>query len=134
MIVLDTSALVEFLVGADTVAENVRAATFGEQLAAPHAVDLECASTLRGLVIGDKLPADEGKRALELLGAMTLKRYDHVPLLTRIWELRHNMWPYDAAYVALAESLGVELVTVDSKLERVPGLKCIVRNLRDEEP
>ena len=131
MIVLDTSALVEFLVGGDGVAERVRAAAKGEQLAAPYAVDLECASTLRGLVISDKLPADEGRRALELLGVMTLKRYEHVPLLTRIWELRHNMWPYDAAYVALAESLSVELVTVDSKLGRVPGVKCVVRNLRD---
>lgn len=131
MIVLDTSALVEFLVGGDEVAERVRAAAKGEQLAAPCAVDLECASTLRGLVISDKLPADEGKRALELLGVMTLKRYDHVPLLTRIWELRHNMWPYDAAYVALAESMRVELVTVDSKLGSVPGVECVVRNLRD---
>ena len=132
MIVLDTSALVEFLVGADAVAERVRAASIGEQLAAPCAIDLECASTLRGLVMGRKLPADEGKRALELLGTMTLKRYDHVPLLARIWELRHNMWPYDAAYVALAESLRVELVTVDGKLASVPGLKCTVRNLREE--
>ena len=132
MIVLDTSALVEFLVGADVVAERVRGATIGEQLAAPCAVDLECASTLRGLVMGGKLPADEGKRALDLLSTITLKRYDHVPLLTRIWELRHNMWPYDAAYVALAESLRIELVTVDGKLGSVPGLKCVIRNLRDE--
>ena len=132
MIVLDTSALVEFLVGADAVAEGVRAASVGEQLAAPCAADLECASTLRGLVMGKKLPADEGKRALELLGRMTLKRYDHVPLLGRIWELRHNMWPYGAAYVALAEFLRVELVTVDGKLGSVPGLKCTVRNLREQ--
>ena len=132
MIVLDTSALVEFLVGADVIAERVRAASIGQQLAAPCAVDLECASTLRGLTIGEKLPADEGKRALDLLGTMTLKRYDHVPLLPRIWELRHNMWPYDAAYVALAESLGVDLVTVDSKLGSAPGLTCVVRNLRDD--
>lgn len=130
MIVMDTSALVEFLVGADALAETVRAATIGERLASPHAVDLECASTVRGLVRGDKLPADEAKRALELLGAMNLKRYDHVPLLPRIWELRHNMWPYDASYVALAEALGVELLTVDRKFDGVPGIKCTVRNLR----
>jgi predicted nucleic acid-binding protein len=132
MIVLDTSALVEFLVGADVIAERIRAASIGQQLAAPCAVDLECASTLRGLTIGGKLPADEGKRALDLLGTMTLKRYDHVPLLPRIWELRHNMWPYDAAYVALAESLGADLLTVDSKLGSAPRLKCVVRNLRDD--
>lgn len=131
MIVFDTSALVEFLVGADELGEKVRAASVGERLAAPYAVDLECASTLRGLVRGDKLPADEARRALDLLGIIKLKRYDHVPLLPRIWQLRHNMWPYDAAYVALAESLDAELITIDGKLARAPGLTCTVRNLRE---
>ncbi|WP_129667910.1 type II toxin-antitoxin system VapC family toxin [Phytoactinopolyspora endophytica] len=130
MIVLDTSALVEFLVGTDPVAEDVRVATIGESLAAPHAIDLECASTLRGLVRGAKLPADEGERALELLGSISLRRYPHTPLLARIWQLRHNLWPFDAAYVALAESLSADLITVDSKLECVPGVRCTVRNLR----
>ncbi|PSL03244.1 putative nucleic acid-binding protein [Haloactinopolyspora alba] len=131
MIVLDTSALVEFLVGADAVAAKVRDGVRGEQLAAPHAVDLECASTLRDLVLGRKLPADEGGRALELLRSMNLRRYDQRLLLTRVWELRHNMWPYDAAYVALAESLNVDLVTVDEKLATTPGIRCHVRTLRN---
>ena len=130
MIVLDTSALVEFLVGSDAVAQRVRAAVAGERLAAPHAVDLECASTLRGLVRGGKLPADEGRRALDLLGVMSLRRYDHVPLLPRIWELRENMWPYDAAYVALAETLSADLVTTDRKLAAAPGVRCRIRDLR----
>ena len=130
MIVLDTSAVVEFLVGRDDLAERVRTAATGERLAAPHAVDLECASTLRGLVRGGKLPAEEAARALDLLGMIKLKRYDHVSLLPRIWQLRHTMWPYDAAYVALAESLGAVLVTLDGKLARAPGLSCLVRDLR----
>jgi predicted nucleic acid-binding protein len=131
VIVLDTSALVEFLVGADQVAERVRTAVVDERLAAPHGVDLECASTLRGLVLGGKLPADEGRRALDLLGSVNLRRHRHVPLLPRVWELRHNLWPYDAAYVALAEVLHADLVTVDRKLEGVTGVRCVVRNLRD---
>jgi predicted nucleic acid-binding protein len=130
VIVLDTSAVVEFLVGSDKAAERVRAITTGEKLAAPHAVDLECASTLRGLVHGGKLPPDEAERALELLGRMPIRRYGHLPLLARIWQLRHNMWPYDAAYVALAESLGAELVTLDARIGKVPGLNCAVRDLR----
>jgi predicted nucleic acid-binding protein len=131
VIVLDTSALVEFLVGSDRVAETVRTATAGERLAAPHAADLECASALRGLTRGGKLPDGEGLRALDLLGRMNLRRFDHVPLLPRIWELRHNMWPYDAAYVALAETLDTTLLTVDGKVASVPGLRCAVRNLRN---
>jgi predicted nucleic acid-binding protein len=39
------------------------------------------------------------------------------------------MWPYDAAYVALAESLNAELVTLDRKISRVPGLRCAVRTI-----
>jgi predicted nucleic acid-binding protein len=131
VIVLDTSALVEFLVGADRVAEAVRAATAGERLAAPHAADLECASALRGLARGGKLPDGEGLRALDLLGRMNVRRFDHVLLLPRIWELRHNIWPYDAAYVALAEMLDATLLTVDGKLATVTGLRCTVRNLRN---
>lgn len=127
MIVLDTSAMVEFLVGADPVADTIRDIVTGEKLAAPHAVDLECASTLRGLVQGRKLPPDEGERALDLLGKMNVRRYGHASLLPRIWQLRHTMWPYDAAYVALAESLSADLVTLDGKIGRVPGVRCAVR-------
>ena len=122
--------MVEFLVGADPIAERVRAVVEGGKLAAPHAIDLECAAALRGLVRGKKLPAAEAERALELLGSMRLKRYGHVPLLARIWQLRHNMWPYDAAYVALAEGLDAELVTLDGKIETIPGVMCPIRNLR----
>jgi predicted nucleic acid-binding protein len=127
---MDTSAMVEFLVGADDLAERVRQAVSGERVAVPYVIDLECASTLRGLVLGRKLPADEAKRALDLLARIALRRCEHTPLMDRIWELRHNMWPYDAAYVALAESLGADLVTVDAKFAGTPGLRCKVRDLR----
>lgn len=131
MIVLETSAMVELLVGSDSVAERVRATVTGEVLAAPHGLDLECASTLRGLVQRRKLPAAEAERALDLLSRIGLARYSHTALLPRIWQLREKMWPYDAAYVALAESLDADLVTVDRKFEKLPRLGCRVRNLRD---
>ncbi|TLW95290.1 type II toxin-antitoxin system VapC family toxin [Saccharomonospora piscinae] len=128
--VIDASALVEFLVGRDTVGDTLRTDLARSSWAAPHAVDLECVSTLRGLVRGKKISANEAEDAIELLSALLIRRFDHVPLLPRIWELRHNMWPYDAAYVALAELLTVELVTIDAKVERVPGLRCSVRTVR----
>ncbi|MBB1257574.1 type II toxin-antitoxin system VapC family toxin [Streptomyces alkaliterrae] len=130
MIVLDTSALVELLVGDDALGEAVRAAVTGQRLAAPHAVDLECAATLRGLVRGNKLAPDKAEQALVLLARMPLQRYDHVRLLPRIWELRHNMWPYDAAYAALAEALRADLITLDKRIAAAPGLRCTVRDLR----
>jgi len=44
------------------------------------------------------------------------------------------MRPYGAAYVALAERLDAELVTLDAKIETIPGLMCPVRNLRGVIP
>ncbi|MFW5417185.1 type II toxin-antitoxin system VapC family toxin [Nocardiopsis sp. CNT-189] len=121
MIVLDASALVEFLVGADGAAERVRAAVAGRNPAVPCAADLECTSVLRGLVRGGRLEEEEARSALELLGRMGLRRYDRLPLLPRVWELRHDMRPYGAVYAALAEVLDADLVTVDAELSTVPG-------------
>ena len=130
MIVVETSAMVEYLVGSGTTREAVRATITTEPVAVPHAVDLECVNAIRRLVrAGDRDPSD-AYGALVLLRSMPLERYGHTWLLPRIWELRENMWPYDAAFVSLAEALGAPLVTVDSKFEGVPGLRCEVRNLR----
>jgi predicted nucleic acid-binding protein len=41
-----------------------------------------------------------------------------------VWELRDNIAPYDAGYVALAERLGAPLVTCDVKLARASGGRC----------
>jgi hypothetical protein len=38
-----------------------------------------------------------------------------------MWELRHNIGAYDAAYIALAEALGCELLTGDVKLKNAAG-------------
>lgn len=34
----------------------------------------------------------------------------------RIWQLRHNITAYDASYVALAEHLGMPLITAERRL------------------
>ena len=55
------------------------------------------------------------------------------PMAIRIWELRNNLTPYDAAYVALTERLQSEeevevaLATADGRLANAPGLSCDVR-------
>jgi predicted nucleic acid-binding protein len=38
-----------------------------------------------------------------------------------MWSLRHNITAYDAAYVALAESLDVPLLTRDRRLAKSSG-------------
>lgn len=48
------------------------------------------------------------------------------PYLPRVWELRHNLTAYDALYVALAESLGAELVTCDARMAQASGHRARV--------
>ncbi len=57
---------------------------------------------------------------------MTLARYPHTTLLPRIWELRQNVTAYDAAYIALAETLDAPLITTDAKLARASGIRTEV--------
>jgi predicted nucleic acid-binding protein len=49
---------------------------------------------------------------------LPITRHGHQRTLARVLSLRKNFSAYDAAYVALAEQLGGELVTADSKLAR----------------
>ena len=56
--------------------------------------------------------------ALLDLMRMPLRRIDHIGLIHRAWELRHNFSFYDGLYVALAEGLEVPLVTLDHRLAR----------------
>jgi predicted nucleic acid-binding protein len=95
-------------------------------LAVPELLDLEVTSAYRKLVAAGLLTPEEGRQLLDRLRALPIDRHRHAPLLPRIWELRSIMSVYDAAYVALAESLGAVLLTRDSMFATAPGLRCEV--------
>ena len=50
--------------------------------------------------------------------------------IPRMWELRDNLAPYDAAYVALAELTGTVLVTGDERIAAAPGTRCEIQITR----
>lgn len=55
------------------------------------------------------------------LADLAAVRHPHEDLLPRVWQLRDNLTAYDAAYVALAESIGAPLLTSDARLAAAPG-------------
>ena len=117
MIVVDASAILELLLNtphAARVAERLFVA--GETLHAPHLLDLEVAQVLRRYAAAGALTEERGTQALQDLGDLPFERYPHNLFLERIWELRHTLTAYDAAYVALAEALAAPLVTRDAAL------------------
>lgn len=115
--------------GADGDAARARLAR-DSVLHAPHLVDLEVLSVLRRQAGAGSLDKRRAGFALQDLVELPLTRYPHTPFARRVWELRGNLTPYDAAYVALAETLGCPLVTADARLARAPGIRCDVEVLR----
>ena len=122
MIVFDASVAIEVLL--NTSAGIQIAERFfdpDETIHAPHLLDIEVAQVLRRYARTGELDTARGLQALQDLIDFPLTRYPHDLFLVRIWELRHNVTAYDAAYIALAEALGALLLTRDAALASAPG-------------
>ncbi|WP_340540696.1 type II toxin-antitoxin system VapC family toxin [Nocardioides sp. GXZ039] len=70
---------------------------------APSLLGVEVTAALRGLALGGHATPERAELALRDLDAAAIARHDPTPLLPRVWELRADLTPYDAAYVALAD-------------------------------
>jgi predicted nucleic acid-binding protein len=127
LIVLDASAAIDWLLQTSP-GQRIEQRIFSrnESLHAPHLLDLEVAQVLRRLVRDGTVPADLAERAIEDLLDLRMTRYPHFILLPRIWQLRHNLSAYDAAYIVLAEKIGAPLVTRDGRLASAVGHNAAV--------
>lgn len=122
MIVVDASALLEFLLQTP-LGERVEARLFrdGDELHAPHLVDVEVVQVLRRLVRTGEVSAVRADEAIADLIDLDLHRHAHLDLVGRAWKLRDNISAYDAVYVALAEAIEAPIVTCDGPLAKAPG-------------
>lgn len=121
-VVVDSSAAVSALLNDGPA----RQALAGRVLHAPHLLDTELTSALRGLVLGRVLGPEQGRLALSAWVGLGVHRHGSTGLLGRTWELRGTLSAYDATYVALAERLGCALLTGDARISRAPGIRCLV--------
>ncbi len=124
MIVVDGSVIVPALADDDADGDRARERLKGERLMAPELLDLEVVAVIRKALFAGVLDERRAAIALADLADLDLERVSHRPLLVRIWELYPNITPYDAAYVALAETIQATLVTADRHLTQTPGLRC----------
>jgi len=89
-----------------------------ESVHAPELLDLDVLSGLRALARRRELQPLRAELAVAKLAKLRVTRHSHAKLRDRIWSLRENLTPYDAAYLAVAESLEARLLTSDRRLAR----------------
>ena len=122
MIVLDASAAIDWLLQTP-VGQRIEQRIYrnNESLHAPHLLDFEVAQVLRRLAREGSISSHRADEAIDDLLNLRVSRYPHFVLVPRIWQLRHNLSAYDAAYIALAEKLGARLITRDARLASASG-------------
>jgi predicted nucleic acid-binding protein len=131
LIVIDASVLANVI--GDDGADGKRARAelrTAQDLAAPDLVDVETVAVLRKRWLAEAITQRRFASAIGDLENIAIDRYPTLQLMRRAYELRSTVTSYDAAYVALAEILGCELLTADARLAKAPGPRCPVRLLR----
>ena len=123
MIVIDSSAVVNLLIG-ESNAARIASLIEREETHAPHLIGFEVLSAIRGQVRGAKMTSVDAMQTMR--DYMDLEdRLELWPLSDalneRVLELRDNVTAYDSCYVAMAELFGCPFVTSDAKLVRTSG-------------
>lgn len=130
MIVVDASVLANALADGSDDGKRARARLLAEdQLVAPELIDVEVALVLRRRWLAGDLDDERLAEAIEDLAAVGIERMPMRRLMSRVIELRRNVTPYDAVYIALAELLGCPLLTADQRLALAPGPRCEVETM-----
>ncbi|HEY7264631.1 MAG TPA: type II toxin-antitoxin system VapC family toxin [Trebonia sp.] len=124
MIITDASFLVMAIADDGTGGTRARTRLRGQELAAPHLIDVEVTSVLRRSARAGNVTRQRARQALQDLTDLNIERVAHTTLLPRVWELRDNYTPYDACYIALAELFRAPLLTYDAKMASGSGARC----------
>ena len=122
MVVVDASAIVNALLPTakrDAIVDRLTRP--GEPAHAPSVIDLEVVHALRRMERAGRFGGAAGAAILGAHRSFALERHPPADFLDRIWDLRHNLSAYDAAYVALAEALDAPLLTSDRRLAASSG-------------
>lgn len=118
MTVLDTSCVVDLLLGDEAAAEVWELLRDDGGAAAPDLLVFETLAVLRRQVLHGNLDARRAAGAVDDLADVPLTLFPAMALRERAWELRSSIATADALFVALAEQLDEPLATKDRRLAR----------------
>lgn len=125
-VVCDASAVVAVLLDSGPDGRWATGALSNTDLAAPSLLAFEAANIIRRQELAGLITVDQSAQAHADLLDLAIEQWPYELLAARAWQLRENLTAYDASYVALAELLGVTLVTLDRGIGSAPDLRCEV--------
>lgn len=127
-VVIHAPCVVDVLLNGVRAAE-VLEAIYGRSLVAPVHIDVDVASAL-ALMQQSGVPAGDIRVRLEIYLRIPLKRFEVAPLMLEAWDRQGGLYVSDGLYVALAEHLGVPLVTRDRRLADTCSRAILVQATR----
>lgn len=113
---VDASAVVDALVRVPAPEDLVRTVSGAAMIHVPEHFHIEVISAIRGMHRGDLIDERIARQGLDQLRRLRVLRYPVQDLERGIWALRHNLTAYDAAYLALARTLDLPLLSTDGAL------------------
>jgi len=124
--VCDASAIAALLLDSGPDGQWVTQTVESSEIAAPALVTFETANVIRRHELAGQITPDQSAQAHADLLDLAIALWPYELLATRAWELRQNLSTYDASYVALAETIDLTLVTLDKRLAKAPGMRCLI--------
>lgn len=126
-ITCDASVLVAMLVdGGPAGLWATETLSVADGLLAPHLALFETANILRRHQLAQIITADQAAQAHADLLDLPIDLWPYDILGPRTWQLRENLSAYDGSYVALAELTDTQLATLDARIARAPGVRCVI--------
>lgn len=122
--VIDASVVVAAVADAGRAGSWAEAIVGSDLLVGPELVLVEATNIIRKLELAGRLGRLEAAAAARDAWQLPIDLLPFEPFSERVWALRANLTSYDAWYVAIAESLGVPLATLDRRLAAASGPRC----------
>ncbi|RCW41016.1 putative nucleic acid-binding protein [Halopolyspora algeriensis] len=129
--VIDASTLVDALLpgpGNDPVRDCLSELT---EFSGPEHLRMEVLNVLRRMANNQPQPSPTLITARRTLVELNITLVPVTAMHERVWQLRHTLTAYDAAYAAAAEYLQVPLLTSDQALTKHPDLQCTIIDPRE---
>jgi predicted nucleic acid-binding protein len=131
--VVDTSVVVDYLLGGGVGSEVEALLREEGELAAPDILVFETLAVLRRHTLAGQLEPLRAAAAIEDLADLPIELFESMALGVRAFQLRDNFTVADGLFAALAEMLREPLLTKDAALARAVETHCdaAVRSLSD---